>query len=123
MKVSHYHDLLRQMPCVASGQLGVHLHHVIGGSVVGRLGVRGRRKHSDWLVIPLTEEFHQGQSGIHRIGVITWEALYGRQVDHIERLGRVFGVDPFAMAAGESASSKANRRSKASEKIVPRSAA
>jgi hypothetical protein len=87
---------------------------------VALLGVRGRRKHSDWLVIPLAEEFHQGQHGIHRIGVQEWERAYGRQVDHVARLGTIFGIDPFKLAEEESETARAKRVYKPSSKIVPR---
>lgn len=75
------------------------IHHVHGRSVGARLvelGLDGGngtslRGFSDALVIPLSPEYHRGKHGVDRIGVDTWEGLYGPQavfVDEVsDRLG------------------------------------
>lgn len=44
--------------CTCCGQTFAHLHHILEDRTPGR-------KSSDWLVIPLCYECHQGKDGIH----------------------------------------------------------
>lgn len=114
---------LREQPCMASGMIGVTLHHVVGGSVVARMGVRGGRKHSDWLQIPLHPDYHQGQYGIHsKLGVDAWERTYGTQAGMIDQLCRRTGLDLWALAAAEAVNARLNRRYRPSSKTLPRRA-
>jgi predicted metal-dependent phosphotriesterase family hydrolase len=55
-------------------------------------------KSSNWLQIPLVPYFHVGPQGVDRIGVETWEARYGRQIDHLEAVCRELGVNVFKLA-------------------------
>lgn len=106
----HFASLL-DMPCIVTGQLGVTRHHIVGGSVVARLGVRGNLKHSDWLALPLLPDLHQGENGIHN-GVEAWEAKYGTQVSLIDQLGKRLGLDLWALARLEAEQARAQRRAK-----------
>jgi hypothetical protein len=64
--------------------------------------VRGvSQKSSDWLQIPLATWLHVGDQGIDVIGVETWEARYGRQIDHLEEVSRRLGYSVFALAGFE----------------------
>lgn len=85
-----------------------------------RLGVRGTKKHSDYLVLPLSYRAHQGVDGIHTIGVETWEAKFGSQAEMLDELGRRLGVDLFKLAESDRAESKAGRKSVRPSKILPR---
>ena len=46
------------------------------------------RRTSDWCVIPLCYEHHQGQSGIHHNKTI-FESKYGKEIKLLERVIRV----------------------------------
>jgi hypothetical protein len=64
---------------------------------------RGKsQKTSDWLVIPLHPHYHTGDEGIDkgspRLTVPDWEQLYGRQVDHLDEVCRLLGVDVWELA-------------------------
>ena len=62
----------------------------------------GGQKVSDWLVIPLHADFHTGQYGVDTgIGVVTWESMFGRQVDHLATVCAYLGYDVFALAGLE----------------------
>lgn len=116
MTSAEHFERLLDLPCVVTGMRPVTRHHICGGSVLERLGVRGSRKYSDWLALPLVNrdgyDLHQGAvDGIHA-GVETWEAIHGRQVDLIDKLGAQLGLDLWALAAEESQQRRAGRRSK-----------
>ncbi len=117
MTKAEYAAALRDMSCMASGMRPVALHHILGGSAFEKLGSRGRRKHSDWLQIPLHYDYHQGHNGIHTIGAKTWEIRFGYQTDMIDKLCQHFGLDLWALAADD----KPRRHRKKSEKIIPHS--
>lgn len=78
------------------------LHHAHGGSMKLR-GIHRSvgRKTSDWLVIPLSWELHLGAEGIDRIGVVRWEAKWGKQADMLDEIVRRLGVDVWAKAYAE----------------------
>ena len=83
--------------CLASG-LPPQIHHCKGGSMLELIGVHGAAmKVSDWLTIPLAEEYHTGRFGIER-GVRTWEAKFGTQVYYLLLVVDRLGVDVFARA-------------------------
>lgn len=84
--------------------------------MLGAVGVRGRRKHSDWLQMPLCHNHHQGADGIHTIGVKTWEIKYGYQVDIIMHIGQRFGINPFELSTAA-----IERKRKPSSKIISHS--
>ena len=112
MTASHL-SLIRQQPCVACDAMGCHAHHAVGGSMVERVGVRGAAtKASDYLALSLCPAHHQGDCGIHTLGVKTWERRYGEQAAHLDRLGRTLGLDLFALAHEEAEQERAGRRQK-----------
>lgn len=116
----HFARLL-ELPCIVTNRYGVTRHHILGGSVLAKLGVRGQRKHSDWLALPLLKsedcDLHQGKpEGIHA-GVWEWEARNGTQVALIDKLGAHLGLDLWELAAAERDSRRASRRTKPSPKI------
>jgi len=64
--VKQYMDEVANIGCVLCHHLGyghtpAHLHHP-------RDAVGGAQRASDWLVIPLCPEHHQGQTGYHGLG-------------------------------------------------------
>jgi hypothetical protein len=60
------------------------IHHCGGGSVLDSGIKRGvGQKNSDDLTIPLCPHHHNGDEGIHTLGVRTWEERYGRQTEHL----------------------------------------
>lgn len=54
------------------------IHHPRGGSVAGEAACAMKSPEAG--VIPLCHYHHQGAQGIHHLGVDTWEAHYGTQV-------------------------------------------
>ncbi len=121
MNIAEYHEMLRLRPCIVSGLYPVALHHVIGASIAERLGRgRGGRKSSDWLVLPLHYDYHQGTHGLHTIGIGTWEALHGTEAELLDRLIGSTGFDAWASAQGEYVAKRALRKYKKPSKINAR---
>ena len=54
------------------------------------------RKVSPWLIIPLAKKYHTGDEGIDN-GLAhtteTWEAQFGTQVEHLDRLSQILGFN------------------------------
>lgn len=121
MNLAEYHELLRMRPCIVSGRYPVALHHVIGSSIVERLGrVRGGRKASDWLVLPLHYDYHQGTHGLHTIGIASWEALHGTEAELLDQVIGNTGIDAWTQAQEEYDAMRSNRKYKKPSKINAR---
>jgi type IV secretory pathway TrbF-like protein len=103
-EIRKHWDRVRALGCVVSGNHAmVTLHHVHSGSIA-EIGVgRQKWKTSDWLVIPLIIELHSiGPEAIDGSkGVRSWEAQYGRQVDHVDWVCRQLGVNVWKLAGVE----------------------
>lgn len=56
---------------------------------------RGSTRSNHWLVIPLRIDLHSiGPNAIDgTCGVLTWEKMYGRQVDHLDEVSRRLGYN------------------------------
>lgn len=91
---------LREMGCVISGWRGaVELHHCMGGSMRQFGQLRGvGMKTSDWLQIPLQQMYHTGDLGIDVMGIETWEAAFGTQLQFLEDVSREVGYDVLELA-------------------------
>lgn len=76
------------------------VHHCHGGSMRD-VGVHKGwgQKVSDWLTIPLCPRHHNGDEGVHTVGVLTWEERYGCQVDFLREVSLALGYDVFERAA------------------------
>lgn len=59
------------------------------------------QKPSDWLCIPLDKRYHTGAQGVDRIGVKTFEATFGRQIDLLAQVSEELGYDVLALARAE----------------------
>lgn len=53
-----YMDRVAQLPCVLCGSHGVQVHHI-------REGQGMAQRASNFLVVPLCPDCHQGPSGVH----------------------------------------------------------
>lgn len=74
------------------------IHHAKGGSMIPLIGNHGvAMKVSDWLTLPLAEEYHTGRFGIER-GVESWERAFGTQVSLLVRVCDRLGYDVFKLA-------------------------
>lgn len=105
-----HQDAVRELGCLVTGfSTDVTIHHVHGGSISERLSELGldptkglgMRGHSEWLVIPLTLTLHSlGPTAIDgSMGVRTWESVYGKQADMVDRVGKLLGYDLWAKHA------------------------
>lgn len=62
--IQRYHDAVQSLGCVLCDMLDLMptsrttLHHIREGQGMGQ-------RASDWLVVPLCEDCHQGKGGIH----------------------------------------------------------
>lgn len=65
-----YMGQVAKLPCVACGQIGVHVHHVKSGAM-------GKRS-SDFLTVALCPECHQGSLSIH-MTPRQFHAIYGSE--------------------------------------------
>lgn len=68
-------DIVRTIPCVATGQQAHDPHHIKGLK-------RGTGGKDDRLIIPLTREQHT----LLHCDPKRWENKYGRQIDHCKRV-------------------------------------
>lgn len=93
-------DRVRALGCIVTGRPNPTLHHVHGGSMALYLRKGGGLKTSDWLVIPLCLELHaMDPEGIDAaLGVKAWEAKYGTQLFHLQRVCILTGTDVLALA-------------------------
>ena len=57
-KAKKHLDRIAQMPCACCGAHGVHVHHIRSGQGMSQ-------RASDFLVVPLCPECHQGPQGVH----------------------------------------------------------
>ncbi len=99
---------IRALPCIITGGVST-LHHAQGPSVNARLAEMGlphkgygQRGNGDALLLPLCADLHYaGPHGIDVGGIsrAEWETLYGRQSDHLDRIGEIS-----ATASGNSTS-------------------
>lgn len=101
---------LERFACMVSGQKPAQWHHAMGGSLLTRVGARGTKKHSDFLIIPLHYDFHQGQCGIHTIGVKRWETAYGTQVAFLDQLCEWLNYDVWSLALADKQQQKERRQ-------------
>lgn len=98
MKLRDYYDRVARLGCCVTRSFdGVTLHHVHGGSVA-RWAPRGLSLRHEWLVIPLVADLHAvGPDAIDgEIGVMHWEARFGRQLDYLRWVQDRTGIDAFA---------------------------
>ncbi len=70
------------------------------------------QKTGDENIIPLCLDHHTGAHGIHTVGVLTWEAEYGRQTDMLIAVATRLEAAPRKLARPKPASTLA--------KILPR---
>lgn len=107
LAIKKYWGLVAALGCVICGA-PAQIHHVHGGSMIGRGVDRGgAQKTSDWLVIPICHVHHVGDAGIdNNVGVRTWEERYGLQALFVDEVGRRLGVDNWGLAAAHARPSK-----------------
>lgn len=72
-----YLAFVDSLGCCICGQDSTH-HHLTGHGYGGR-----GTKASDYLTMPLCNNHHTGEQGIHRMGVDSWETIYGSQFEFI----------------------------------------
>ena len=105
--ITAHEKTLRKMACMISGRTrDLTLHHARGGSMaVCPFGTPGfGEKQLDALQIPLNIQWHVGNDGIDcrvNSGVVSWEARWGRQVDHLNSLCVTLGYSVWKLALEE----------------------
>ena len=72
-----YRQWVKSLPCVATGAPADDAHHITG---TGKSGMG--TKPGDNYCIPLTRAMH---TLLHN-DPAAWEKLYGRQIDHLDRI-------------------------------------
>lgn len=94
-EIKRHWDRVAQLRCVITRAPNPTLHHCKSGSMTAISGLKSaNQKPSDWLVIPLDFEFHNGRFGIDSgMGVKTWETRYGSQADHLDWVSRQLGYN------------------------------
>ena len=90
MKLKDYWSYLsNEVGCVVCRMRPASIHHCMGGSIADAgITKAASKKNSDWLVLPLCYDHHQGRNGLHQIGVRTWEKRFGLQVTFVVELSR-----------------------------------
>jgi hypothetical protein len=100
VSVAEHERRLRELPCAVSGGKA-SLHHAHGGSMkLLRWHVGMGQRQNPFLQIPLAPSLHYaGRDAIDgSIGVESWEAKYGTQVEHLGWVAEQLGYDIFALA-------------------------
>lgn len=93
----HFEDV-QDLGCLVCGQFAV-IHHCMGGSIKDLGFHKGMgQKNNDWLVIPLCPRHHNGDEGLHTIGVLSWEERFGTQADFLGEVSNLLGLDVFGTA-------------------------
>ena len=77
MNGREYMGKVAQLPCAICGVYGVHVHHI-------RTGIGMGRRASDFDTMPLCPEHHQGNEGIHGLGVRGFYTRY--KLDELDLL-------------------------------------
>jgi hypothetical protein len=98
--VTTHEKALRKMRCVVSHSPFITLHHCHGGSIkLDGWHVGMGQKQNPFLQIPLNEKYHTGLMGIDSgYGVVSWEAVFGTQVEHLEWVNEQLEYDIYAEA-------------------------
>ena len=98
-KKEHW-DRVGQMRCCITGRPNPTLHHCKSGSMTAISGLKSQnQKPNDFLVIPLDAQLHTGGLGIDSgMGVKSWEARFGTQVMHLDRLCKALGYNVWKLA-------------------------
>jgi hypothetical protein len=100
--IRHWWDTVAELGCLITRRPNPTLHHIKGGSVaeIGLHSGVALRGISDYLVIPLAAELHV-MSGIAidgSMGVRSWEARFGTQVNFMDQVCRQTGVNAWREA-------------------------
>lgn len=91
---------LRELPCVISGNdQFIELHHCHAGSMIEHGFTAGASLKALWpLQIPLAHEYHTGEFNPEAMGMETWEAKFGTQIEHLRTVSEWLGYDVLALA-------------------------
>jgi len=69
-------ERIRALGCSVCGIMA-EIHHALTGA-------GGRKNHDE--VFPLCSYHHRGGAGIHSIGRRAWQALFGKEQEHLEKV-------------------------------------
>lgn len=100
-EIKRHYERVALLGCVLTGNPGVVLHHVFGGSIIPVFGMKSQsmRGLSDWLVIPIAPQYHTYSAhAFHSIGAVQWERRFGTQMEHLEYVNSQLDYDIFALA-------------------------
>lgn len=122
-KVKRYWAQLAELGCLVCGA-PAEIAHCHGGSIVERMHepkAKGKKlARMDWLVLPLCPAHgREPYPDALDTDVVRWEARWGTQAVYIDRLGRCFGLDLWALARDD----RPRRRPRRLTKMLPRVAA
>jgi hypothetical protein len=93
-EIKRHWTRVAELGCIITQRPEPAMHHACGASMTAIIGLKGGAlKTSDWLVLPLSPEYHNGDKGIHTIGVRTWESRYWTQVSLLDRLSYLLGYN------------------------------
>jgi len=100
-EIKRHWDRVAALGCIITGRPAT-IAHCHGGSMKDcGLHVGVAQKQSDWLVIPLSKELHQGQYGLDTWGdgVRAWESYWGKtQIELLQEVSARLGYDVFERA-------------------------
>lgn len=103
ISVSRHEKNLREMRCVVTEMYPVTLHHCHGGSML-RFGPEFQNpgmaeRNNPFFQIPIMLEYHTGPRGIDgSMGVETWEAAFGEQLELLHELNEQLPYDLWEQA-------------------------
>ena len=99
--IKRYWSRVAALGCVICGG-PAEIAHAHGGSIVERMQepkAKGKKlERFDWLCLPLCPLHHRIGGTALDNGVRSWEAFYGTQASHIDRIAKKLGVDVWAKA-------------------------
>ena len=98
-EIKNHWERVSELGCLVSNNNHAELHHCKSGSMSDNgIHTTLSKKNSDWLIIPLSPDYHRGRCGIHHIGVETWEREHGTQIILLNTVSNLLGYDVFEKA-------------------------
>lgn len=96
-EIKDYWSRVAALGCMITGNTP-EIHHCKSGSMSQHgIHTTAKKKPSDWLVIPLSPDYHRGKYGVHQ-GVKTWESKHLTQIEYLILVSNLLGVDVFKNA-------------------------
>ena len=102
--VKAYWSFVAELGCIVRGcYLVPQIAHVIGKPSITERVLEPKPKgkklaRHDWLVLPVCHKHHSVDANALDNNAAEFERRNGACADHVERIGRLYGIDPFGLS-------------------------